>query len=110
MKKASARKAPAKRKPAPVRPPAASASQPAAPAFPTERPRRHSGSLSGDLQGLSNRGYANSESVDELLEEGNSFEAGAVRGVEEAGNTEGREVHTHEVPTDDVPDEYLDND
>jgi hypothetical protein len=63
---------------------------------------------SGDLQGLSNIEGADSESVDELLEEGNSFEAGVVQGVEDAGNFEGREVHTHEVPEDDVPEEYLD--
>jgi len=53
---------------------------------------------------------ANSESVDELVEEGNIFEAGAVAGVEEADDQDTREVHTHEVPEDDVPDEYLDKD
>ena len=63
---------------------------------------------SGDLQELSNRESADSESVDELLEEGNAFEAGVVQGVEEADDSEGREVHTHEVPEDDVPEEYLD--
>jgi hypothetical protein len=46
--------------------------------------------------------------VDELLEEGNAFEAGIVDGVESAGRSEGREVRTREVPEDDVPDEYLD--
>lgn len=65
---------------------------------------------SGDLQGLSNAGRANSESVDELLEEGNSFEAEAVKGVEDAGDADEGEVHTHEVPEDDVPQEYLDKD
>jgi N utilization substance protein A len=69
-----------------------------------------SGGQSGDLQGLSNAGQANSESVDELLEEGNSFEAEAVKGVEDAGNADEGEVHTHEVPEDDVPGEYLDKD
>lgn len=62
---------------------------------------------SGDLQGLSNVEAADSESVDELLEEGNAFEAGVVAGVESAGDSP-REVRTHEVPEDDVPDEYLD--
>jgi hypothetical protein len=57
---------------------------------------------------LSDRETANSESVDELVEEGNAFEADAVLGVEEAGDPE--EVHTHEVPEDDVPEEYLDQD
>ncbi len=65
---------------------------------------------SGDLQGLSNVEGADSESVDELLDEGNAFEADAVRGVEDADNADEREVETHEVPEDDVPDEYLDKD
>lgn len=65
---------------------------------------------SGDLQGLSNRGRSNSESVDELLEEGNAFEAEAVEGVESALDADQGEVHTHEVPEDDVPDEYLEKD
>jgi hypothetical protein len=67
-----------------------------------------SGGQSGDLQGLSNRERADSESVDELLEEGNAFEADVVKGVEDAGNADESEVRTHEVPEDDVPDEYLD--
>ena len=69
-----------------------------------------SGEQSGDLQGLSDVEGADSESVDELLEEGNAFEAGVVSGVESAGEREGREVHTREVPEDDVPGEYLDED
>ena len=69
-----------------------------------------SGRQSGDLQGISTRRRADSESVDELLEEGNTFEAGAVAGVEEADDEETREVHTHEVLEDDVPEEYLDQD
>ena len=69
-----------------------------------------SGGQSGDLQGLSNVEGADSESVDELIDEGNAFEAGVVSGVEEAGNEDGREVHTREVPEDDVPGEYLDED
>ena len=63
---------------------------------------------SGDLQGLSRLERADSESVDELLEEGNSFEAGVVEGVESADDADEREVSTHEVPEDDVPGEYLD--
>ncbi len=69
-----------------------------------------SGGQSGDLQGLSNVARAGSESVDELLEEGNAFEAELVKGVEDADDHDEREVHTHEVPEDDVPDEYLDKD
>src|ERR1700676_1387859 len=43
-----------------------------------------SGALAGDLQGLSDVPEANSESVDELLEEGNALEAEVVKGVEDA--------------------------
>ncbi|HTQ62908.1 MAG TPA: hypothetical protein VMI32_21985 [Candidatus Solibacter sp.] len=68
-----------------------------------------SGGQSGDLQGLSNRGGADSESIDELLEEGNAFEAQIVKGVEDAPDADEGEVRTHEVPEDDVPEEYLDN-
>jgi hypothetical protein len=68
------------------------------------------GGQAGDLQGLSRVEEADSESVDELVEEGNQFEAGAVAGVEEADSADEREVHTHEVAEDDVPEEYLDQD
>jgi hypothetical protein len=63
---------------------------------------------SGDLQGLSNVQGADSESVDELLEEGNAFEAEAVKGVQDAGDADEGEVRTHQVPQDDVPGEYRD--
>jgi hypothetical protein len=79
-------------------------------AFPSQRPGASSGGQSGDLQGLSRSRRADSESVEELLEEGNAFEADVVAGVEDAGNAEEKEVHTHEVPEDDVPGEYLDQD
>jgi len=69
-----------------------------------------SGGQSGDLQGLSNLAGANSESVDELLEEGNAFEAEIVKGVQDASDADEGEVHTHEVPEDDVPAEYRDKD
>jgi hypothetical protein len=72
-----------------------------------KRARDLSGGQSGDLQGLSKVEGADSESVGELLEEGNPFEAGVVRGVEDAENADEKEVRTHEVLEDDVPDEYL---
>ncbi|SPF45304.1 conserved hypothetical protein [Candidatus Sulfotelmatobacter kueseliae] len=77
-------------------------------AFAPEVLRERSGGQSGDLQGLSNIEGADSESVAELIEEGNAFEADAVAGVEHAGDTDQKEVRTHEVPQDDVPGEYLD--
>ena len=67
-----------------------------------------SGGQSGDLQGLSGIAGAGSESVEELLEEGNAFEAELVKGVEDAGDADEGEVKTHEVPEDDVPEEHLD--
>jgi hypothetical protein len=79
-------------------------------AFSAKNPRAPSGGQSGDLQGLSNVEGANSESVDELIQEGNAFEADVVTGVEEAGNADEREVRTREVPEDDVPGEYLEKD
>jgi hypothetical protein len=69
-----------------------------------------SGGQSGDLQGLSNREGADSESVGELLEEGNAFEAEVVKGIEGVPDADEGEIRTHEVPEDDVPDEYLEKD
>ena len=77
-------------------------------AFAIEGLGAQSGRQSGDLQGLSTIEGADSESVAELIEEGNAFEADAVTGVEHAGDTDEKEVRTHEVPQDDVPGEYLD--
>jgi hypothetical protein len=64
----------------------------------------------GDLQGLSDRPTADSESVEELLEEGNASEAEAIQGAENALDADQGEVKTHEVPEDDVPEEYRDKD
>src|SRR5260370_35141364 len=77
-------------------------------AFSPEEPVMHSDRQSGDLPGLSSVESADSESVGELLDEGNAFEADVVTGVEDAGNADEKEVRTHEVPEDDVPGEYLD--
>jgi hypothetical protein len=66
------------------------------------------GGQSGDLQGLSNVQGADSESVDELLEQGNTFEADVVKGVEDAGNADEGEVRSHEGRQDDVPGKYPD--
>jgi hypothetical protein len=106
--KLGSKKKTARKKTSAPRKPAASPPIVDTAAFSREGLRARSGGQSGDLQGLSNREGADSESVDELLEEGNAFEADIVKGVEDAGD-EG-EVHTHEVPEDDVPGEYLDKD
>ena len=65
---------------------------------------------SGDTQGLSDTEESDSESVEELLEEGQSFEAEAISGVENAPDADVSEVHTRQVPEDDVPEEYQDRD
>ena len=76
--------------------------------FASQGRRSRSAGQSGALQGLSHVEAADSESVEELIEEGNAFEADVVAGVERAGNDRVKEVRTHEVPEDDVPSEYLD--
>ena len=65
---------------------------------------------SGDTQGLSDLAEAGPESVEELAEEGQSFEAEAISGVEDAADEDMTEVHTKQVPEDDVPAEYLESD
>ena len=66
---------------------------------------------SGDIQQLPDVPEADSESVEELVEEGNAFEADAIKGVEDAEDPDVSEVTTREVPEDDVPPEYRnDND
>ena len=67
-----------------------------------------SGGQSGDTQGLSRREDVDSESVEELAEEGQSLEAEVVSGVENAKDPDQGEVTTSEVPEDDVPSEYTD--
>ena len=69
-----------------------------------------SGGQSGDTQGLSRRQYDDSESVEELMEEGQYMEAEAVSGVENAREADQGEVRTRQSPEDDVPEEYKEED
>jgi hypothetical protein len=69
-----------------------------------------SGGQSGDTQGLSDVPEASSESIEELVEEGQSFEAEVIAGVENAPDADEGEVRPKQVPEDDVPPEYLDQD
>jgi len=78
--------------------------------FNRDEPGSDSAGQSGDTQQLPETASADSESVEELAEEGNAFEADAVDGVENAKDADVSEVITREVPEDDVPGEYLDND
>ena len=65
---------------------------------------------SGDNQGLSDVAEAGPESVEELADEGQAFEADAISGVENAPDADVSEVHTKQVKEDDVPSEYLGQD
>jgi hypothetical protein len=69
-----------------------------------------SGGQSGDTQGISRREYDDSESVEELMEEGQYMEAEAVSGVENAPDADQGEVRTRQFPEDDVPEEYKEED
>lgn len=73
-------------------------------------PDPNSAGQSGDDQGLSDRAEAESESVKELVEEGQFIEADVVDGIENAPDPDVSEVHTRQIPEDDVPPEYLDQD
>jgi hypothetical protein len=76
----------------------------------SETSRPFGGEQSGDVQGLSNVERADSESVEELIEEGNAFEAGVVKDVEDAEDVHEAEARPHQVLQDDVPPEYRDKD
>jgi len=68
--------------------------------------RARAGAGGGDFGGVSTVESVDSESADELLEEGQAFEAGIVSGVEDAPDADHGPVKTREVPEDDVPEEY----
>jgi hypothetical protein len=122
-KKAAPKKKPAaKRRPAPKKKVAAKKKPARRKAAPRSRGRQEitnpvtprtgrglgsaAGGQSGDTQGLSRREDVDSESVTELAEEGQAFEAEVVSGVENAKDPDQGEVTTSEVPEDDVPPEY----
>jgi hypothetical protein len=101
----------AKKKPA-VKKPSRRREEPINPITPSGRRGlgAASGGQSGDTQGLSRRSYDDSESVEELMEEGQYMEAEAVSGVENAPDADQGEVRTRQFPEDDVPEEYKDED
>jgi hypothetical protein len=116
VKKASAKKKPARKKSAAKKKSAKKATHRRAdvinPVTPSGRRGlgAASGGQSGDTQGLSRRSYDDSESVEELLEEGQYAEAEAVSGVENARDADQGEVRTTQFPEDDVPVEYQNED
>lgn len=65
---------------------------------------------SGADQGLPGTEEADSESVRELIDEGQSIEASVIDAVENAPDPDEGPVRTREVPEDDVPEEYLNPD
>ena len=75
-----------------------------------DKPGPETAGQAGDTQGLSGVPLADSQSVEELVEEGQFFEAAVVSGVENAPDPDVSEIQTHEVPEDDVPPEYLELD
>jgi hypothetical protein len=119
-KKLIAKKKSAPKKPAPKKKPARrkkkSASRtPAEVSNPIVSPSRRglgpgAGGQSGDNQGLSRKESADSESVEELSEEGQEYEAEVISGVENARDPDQGEVTTKEVLEDDVPSEYDEQD
>lgn len=67
---------------------------------------------SGDLQGLSEIEDEDDESVEELADDDQAFEADAVEGVEDAADHPERPTHTHEDyrHPDDFPPRGRDDD
>ena len=110
-KKTAAKKktAKAKKRPGPTRPRGAASSGLSEP-LDARGLGAEAGGQSGDTEGLSRAELADSESVEELIEEGQAFEAGIIEGIENAPDADQGEVRTREVPEDDVPQEYLDED
>ncbi len=65
---------------------------------------------SGDVEGLSDEAEATSESVEELVESGQYYEAEVVEGIEDAPNADEAEVTTHERPAtenENIPEEEM---
>jgi len=75
-----------------------------------EQDPQETGGQSGDTQGLPDRAEADSESVKELVEEGQYFEAAVISGIENAPDPDAAPVKTKEVLEDDVPLEYVERD
>ena len=65
---------------------------------------------SGDVEGLSDEPEAASESVEDLVESGQYYEAEVIEGVEDAPDADVSEVTTHERPetvNENIPEEEL---
>jgi hypothetical protein len=73
-------------------------------------PGPDSAGQSGADQGLPEEAEADSESVKELVQEGQFLEANVVDAIENAPEPDVAEVRTRQFPEDDVPAEYLEQD
>ena len=65
---------------------------------------------SGADHGLPEEAEAVSESVQELVQEGQFLEASVIDAIENAPEPDVAEVRTRQFPEDDVPAEYLEQD
>jgi hypothetical protein len=76
--------------------------------FPQDLDSSHTakGQLSGDVQNLSQEELSDSESVEELVEEGQDFEGELIEGIENAPPADQGEVRTHAPaePNEEAPD------
>jgi hypothetical protein len=79
-------------------------------AWSASRRLSNSAGQSGDTQGLFDTDDADSETVEELLEDGQYFEAEAIRAIENVPPADIAEVRTRQFAEDDVPAEYLERD
>jgi hypothetical protein len=70
---------------------------------PQEKPGTAKGKLVGDLQELSTQELSDSESVEELAEEGQDLEGELIKGVEEAPEADQGQVKAHKFPQKDAP-------
>jgi hypothetical protein len=104
-KKPAAKKLAKPKKPAPkkaaARKPRRASSSPNEALPMIKGPGAGSGGQSGDIEGLSDVESADSESVEELVEEGQDYEAELVSAVENAPDPDQGELST-EVPEDDL--------
>ena len=87
-------------------------STPIEPVTPVKKPPAETGPAaggqSGDLQGLPAREESESESVQELVEEGQYYEASVVDSVENAPPADEGPLRPRRRPEDELPPEYAD--
>ena len=69
----------------------------------------NSAGQSGDTQGISDKAESSSESIEELLEEGQFIEAGVLEGIEDSADGDPTPLRPKQFPIDDIPLEYQDD-